>query len=162
MAEKCHYNKFLNEFFGGLIIQLFPLGKAHKAHFSTSMCYNESWEASTPIMCLYHMPYPLNQIPHVSQNNVGHLELKNLSTHAEAGCKKCSMYNTRYMSHINYIEHLQLNRSFVFVKIIVRRFASHIFNTFNTKWRQVKPNRGQEKSSNLNFSLSKVPFLDMY
>jgi hypothetical protein len=25
------------------------------------------------------MPYPLNMLPHVSSNNVGHLELKNVS-----------------------------------------------------------------------------------
>ena len=38
----------------------------------------------------------------------------------------------------------KLNCSFFFVKIVVRRFASHIFDTFNKKWRQVKPKRRQE------------------
>ena len=51
--------------------------------------------------------------PHVSPNNVGHLELENLSTHGEADCKLCSMYNTRYMSHVNYIEHVQIKSFFL-------------------------------------------------
>ena len=53
----------------------------------------------------------------------------------------------------------KLNRSF-FVKIVVRIFASHNFDTFNKKWRQVV----QEKRGewwNLNF-FSKEPFLGMY
>ena len=84
--------------------------------------------------------YPSNRSP----NNVGHLELKDLSTHGEASCKLCSMYNTRYMSHVNYIEHVQIKLLIFFVKIVVRRFASHILNTFNKKWQQVKPMRIQE------------------
>ena len=46
------------------------------------------------------------------------------------------------MSHVNYIEYVQ-NKSliFLFVKIVVRRFASHVFDTFNKKWRQVKPKK---------------------
>ena len=51
------------------------------------------------------------------------------------------MTNTRYMSHVHYIKHVQIKSLIFFVKIIVRRFASHIFNTFNNKWRQVKPKR---------------------
>ena len=47
---------FCSEFIlGGFYIQLFPLGKAHNAHFSTSIWCNESWEASMPSMCLNHI-----------------------------------------------------------------------------------------------------------
>ena len=104
---------------------------------------------------------PLNRLPHVSPNNAGHLELKNSSTHGEAGCKLyCSMYNTRYMSHVNYIELVQiklLSFCFYFVNFFMRRFASHIFNTFNKKWRQVKPRRRQENGQTWYFS--KLPYL---
>jgi hypothetical protein len=81
--------KYLMNFFWDLYIQLFPLGKAHKAHFSTSIWYNESWVPNLPYMYLDHIiahetyhffhAYPLNLLSHVSSNNVGHLELKNLS-----------------------------------------------------------------------------------
>ena len=38
-----------------------------------------------------------------------------------------NVQNTRYMSHVNYIEHVQIKSLiFLFVKIVVRRFASHI------------------------------------
>ena len=47
---------FIWIFLGGLYIQLFSLGKAHKAHFSTSIWCDESWEACPPSsMCLDHI-----------------------------------------------------------------------------------------------------------
>ena len=55
MAKKCCYNTFLMNFFGGFYIQLFPLGKVHKGHFSASIWYNGSWEASPPSMCCNHI-----------------------------------------------------------------------------------------------------------
>ena len=56
MAKKCHYNSFFDEtLLGWVYIQLFPLGKAHKAHFSTSIWCKESWEASPPSTCLDHI-----------------------------------------------------------------------------------------------------------
>ena len=74
MAEKCHFNKFIIIFlFLGLNLQMFPPGKAHKAHFSTSMCYIES--------LYFALPYPLNWLPYVSSNNMRHLELKNSSAY---------------------------------------------------------------------------------
>ena len=42
-------------FLEGLYIQLFPLGNAHNAHFSSSIWCNESWEASLPSLCLDHI-----------------------------------------------------------------------------------------------------------
>ena len=53
-------------------------------------------------------------------------------------------YNRRYMSHVNYIEHVQIKPLIFVVKIVVRRFASHIFDIFHKKWRQVKSKRRQE------------------
>jgi hypothetical protein len=42
--------------FRELYTQFFTLGKAHhKVHLSTSICCNESWEASLPTMCLDHI-----------------------------------------------------------------------------------------------------------
>ena len=77
--------------------------KAHKAQFSTFMCCIESWDVSLPSMCLDHiiahentiyiLPYPLNWLPCVSQNNVGHLELKNLSTNLFFWSTKWNIYN---------------------------------------------------------------------
>ena len=55
MARKCYFNIFLMNVFGGHYIQLFPLGKAHKAYFSKSIWCNESWEASLPSTCLDHI-----------------------------------------------------------------------------------------------------------
>jgi hypothetical protein len=55
MAEKYRYNIFFNDFIGGLYMQLFPLGNAPKAHFSTSIWCDESWEACPPFMCLDHI-----------------------------------------------------------------------------------------------------------
>jgi hypothetical protein len=43
------------------------------------------------------------------------------------------MYNTRYTSHVNDIEYVQIKSFIVLVKIIVRRFASHIFDASNKK-----------------------------
>jgi hypothetical protein len=42
------------KFILGAYIQRFPLGKAHKAHFSTSTWCNKSWEACPFSMCLDH------------------------------------------------------------------------------------------------------------
>ena len=99
----------------------------------------------------YHSPmrhtisttsYPLNQLPHVSPNNLGHLELKNLSTHGEAGWKYCSMYNTRYMSHVNYIEHVQNYITSFFCKKccekICKPHLQHIFEEVKTSETQEK------------------------
>ena len=58
---------------------------------------------------------------------------------------------TRYMSHENYIEHVQIESLIFFVKIVVRRFAGHIFHTFNKKGRQVKPKRRQSFRERLGF-----------
>jgi hypothetical protein len=41
------------------------------------------------------------------------------------------MYNTRYMSDANYTEHVKINLLIFIVNIVVRRVASHIFDTFN-------------------------------
>jgi hypothetical protein len=35
------------------------------------------------------------------------------------------------MSHVNYIEHVQIKSLIFIVEVVVRRFASHIFDTFN-------------------------------
>jgi hypothetical protein len=37
------------------------------------------------------------------------------------------------MSHVNYIEHVQIKSLIFFVEIVVRIFASHVFDTFNKK-----------------------------
>ena len=68
------------------------------------------------------------------------------------------------MSHVNYIEHVEIKSLICFVKIVVIRFASHIFDTFDKKWRQVKPTgkRRQENGPTFFFLYSKQPFLDMY
>jgi hypothetical protein len=73
MAKKCRYDIFLWTYLEGVYIQLLPLGKAQKAHFSTSMWCNESWEASPPSMCLDNIiahetylsftPLPLKHAP---------------------------------------------------------------------------------------------------
>ena len=106
-------------------------------------------------MCLDHIiahetyhffhAQPLNLLPHVSSNNVGHSELKNPSTHGEVGCKQCSMYNRRYMSHVNYIEHVQI-KSFIY-----KKKNRHIFDKFNKKQRQIKPKRIQENDQTFSF-----------
>jgi hypothetical protein len=46
---------FIKKNWEGFNIQLFPLGQANKAHFTISMCYNESTEASMPSMCHDHI-----------------------------------------------------------------------------------------------------------
>jgi hypothetical protein len=89
MVEKMPLNYFFNEIVWDIYTQLFPLDKDHKGHFLASIWCNGSWEASQPSMCLDHIivhethhflhALPLNLLPHVSSNNVGHLELKNLS-----------------------------------------------------------------------------------
>ena len=60
-------------FLGGLIYNSSQLGKTHRAHFSTSMCYIESWGVNLPSMCLDHiiahetyhlcLALPLNSAP---------------------------------------------------------------------------------------------------
>ena len=68
-------------------------------------------------------------------------------------------YNTRYMSRVNYIEHVQ-NKSLIFflVRIVMRRFTSHIFDTFNKMERQVKPKRRQENDQTWFIYFQKCPF----
>ena len=94
-----------NEIYFGGFIQFFPLGKAHKAHFLASIWCNKSWEACPPSMCLDHIkareryhssiPYTLTLLTHVSSNNVGHLELKNLSAYFYFFC----LPTVYYMPH---------------------------------------------------------------
>jgi hypothetical protein len=63
------------------------------------------------------------------------------------------------MSHVNYIG-TSTNQiaHFVFAKIVVRRFASHIFDTFNKKWRQMKPKQRQENGQTWIFFFIDSPF----
>ena len=72
--------------------------------------------------------------------------------------------NTRYMLHVNYTKHVQITSLiFLFVKIVVGRLASHIFHTFNKKWRQVKPKRRQEnKKTWIFFPFNNALFKHMF
>ena len=81
-----------NDFFWNLYIQLFPLGKAHKGNTFQHRYDVMNLEKQVRPLCaqiisqpmrhtISFMPYPLNLLPHVSSNNVGHLELKNLSAY---------------------------------------------------------------------------------
>ena len=77
---------------GGLYIHLFPLCKARKVCFiytlKKQVCLLCALIISQPMKhTISFMHYPFNQLSHISSNNVGHLELKNLSTHGEANCK---------------------------------------------------------------------------
>jgi hypothetical protein len=56
------------------------------------------------------------------------------------------MNNTRYMLHVIYIEHVQIKSLIFFFSIesVVRRFASHVSDTFN---KEVKTSEAQEKTS---------------
>ena len=64
----------------------------------------------------------------------------------------------KYMSYIIYIEHVQIKSPIFLVKIVVRRFASHIFDTFNKKWRQMNPKKKTREWSNFLFYFQKCPF----
>jgi len=65
MPEKCFYNRFWMNIFWGLHIQLFPLCALIISQLMRHTNSN------------FALPYPLNRHPHVSPNNVGHIELKN-------------------------------------------------------------------------------------
>ena len=81
-----------NDFFWNLYIQLFPLGKAHKGNTFQHRYDVMNLEKQVRPLCaqiisqpirhtISYMSYPLDLLPHVSSNNVGHLELKNLSAY---------------------------------------------------------------------------------
>ena len=65
------------------------------------------------------------------------------------------------MSHVDYIDYVQINSFHFFVGIVVRRFASHICNTYNKNLRQVKPKKDKGMVK-LDFFFSKLHFLGMY
>ena len=60
------------------------------------------------------------------------------------------------MSHVNYIEHVKIKLLIIFVKHVVRGFASHISETFNKKGRQLSL-REDKRMVELEF-LSNLPF----
>ena len=86
MAKKWCFNKFMMNFFEKLNIQLISVVRHTLRHlyYLTNiqkqvhpLC---AWIISQPVTdTISSMPYPLYLLPHVSSNNVGHLELKNLS-----------------------------------------------------------------------------------
>jgi hypothetical protein len=89
--------------------------------------------------------YLLNRLPHVSPNNVGHLELKKLSTHGEAGCTLyCSKYNTGYMSHVSYIDHVQIKSLLIVQKLFwedLQATSSTHLTRDEDKWSSIKDKR---------------------
>ena len=128
---------------------------------------NESWEASSPSMCLHHI------IAHETYHFFHTLPLKLAPT---CFIKQCGTFRTQEFEHtwwsgfqimlnVQHKVHVtckitlkmyKLN-CFFFVQNVVRRFATHIFDIFNKNWRQVKTKRRQEDEKTLIFS--KMPFL---
>ena len=180
LVEKCSYNKssmiYFYFVFWALYISLpSRYCMSHKAHFSASMCYHESWEVSLPSMCLHHilahethlcyLALASKPAPTCFQTTWGHLELKNPSTHnmvkRVANNAQCTVQHKVHVTcklHwtcINWIPH-----SF-FVNCFVRRFASHVLTHLTKSEGKWSP-REDKKTVKLTLFFQNCLFFGIY
>ena len=73
--------------------------------------------------------------------------------HRVANNVQCTTQGTWHM--YLHIEHVHIKSLILFVKVVVRIFASHIYDTSNKKWRQMKP-REDKRLVKLVFCPSKI------
>ena len=115
------------------------------------MCYNECWQASLPFMCLDHIighetcyfffALPLKRAPTCFTKQHGTSRTQGFEYTWWSGLQ--IMFNAQHKVHVTCELHWWCTNWIArfFVNIVVRRFARHIFDTFNKKWRQVKPKK---------------------